>query len=193
MMRFQQGFRLHFLNKNKAERNRKALLFLTSIIDFNEPLDDRLKAIALSVDECRLIHSYQSLKQTQTDIFAESTVITPLDIHRFFKAGGSSGIDLVVMMLADYCSKIGSDFSMEGWLDLLERCRTLVEAWFTKPKLINPTPLIRGDEIINEFNLEEGPLIGRLLEQLVEKQVQGEIKSIGDAFAWLKNELRGEK
>ncbi len=50
-------------------------------------------------------------------------------------------------------------------------------------------PLLKGDEIINEFNLEPGPLIQELLVELRHEQIEGAVKDKKEAMAFVKKYL----
>lgn len=190
MGRFKEFFRAHYLRKNNAGRDRKSLLQLASIIEPGEWLEESLRAVALSVDEIREICVIKTYSTAMSNILQNDATPTPIEAYHFFKAARSAGIDLVVTALADYSAKIGSEFSQVEWLRILGYCGSLVEAWFTKPELIDPIPLLNGDALIREYNLEQGPMIGALLEQLKEEQVRGTIKTVNDASQWIMNKLR---
>jgi putative nucleotidyltransferase with HDIG domain len=58
-----------------------------------------------------------------------------------------------------------------------EECRAEFES---KPK-----PLLTGQDIINTLKLKPGPEIGKVLDELMEKQLAGEIKTREEALDWL--------
>ncbi|MFH1858166.1 MAG: CCA tRNA nucleotidyltransferase [Candidatus Omnitrophota bacterium] len=69
-----------------------------------------------------------------------------------------------------------------------------LENWeFLKKKLeeysqeeIRPKPLLTGGDLL-ALGFRQGPLIGEILEQLYERQLEGEILSKEQAFHWVKN------
>ncbi len=189
MGRFKQDFTRHYLTKNNSGRDRKSLLQLAAIIDHGAGLEEALRALALSVDEIRDVCNLRKCSGAWSILLRNESPLIPIEIYRFFRTAGSTGVDLAVKTLAEYSTKIGSEFSQDEWLRILSLCGTLLEAWFTKPELIYPAPLLNGDALIREFNLESGPMIGELLEQLIEEQVGGFIKTENQASQWIRSKL----
>ncbi|MCK5318626.1 MAG: hypothetical protein KAJ55_11955, partial [Anaerolineales bacterium] len=58
-------------------------------------------------------------------------------------------------------------------------------------EIIDLEPLLAGEEIISEFILKPGPMIGKLLQRLVELQVTGKLKTRDQAFASVREMLAG--
>ena len=75
------------------------------------------------------------------------------------------------------------ELSPEKWRLILEKFEFLWEAWWNKKsEIIDPIPLLNGDEIAAEFHLTPGVLIGKCLDFLKEEQAAGSIKSRNDAI-----------
>ena len=69
--------------------------------------------------------------------------------------------------------------------------RCLLENYWEKPEeTVAPPRLINGLDMMNEYQLEAGPLIGQLLEAIREAQATGQVSTREEAFAfgreWLK-------
>ena len=103
-------------------------------------------------------------------------------IYRYYRDAGDAAIDNLYLNLADYLAARGPDLSDSEWA---EHCRTIrhildggagPEAQERLPRLID------GHDIMNNFRLEPGPQIGRLLELVSEAQASGEIASRDDAI-----------
>jgi hypothetical protein len=110
------------------------------------------------------------------------------DAYRFFKTTGSSGIALTILYISRIIARQEQVFDPDLLQKLLERTEFLWEAWWNKyDEIVNPEPLVNGDEIIHRFQLSPGPIIGKCLEKLKEGQVAGEIISREDAFILLIN------
>jgi tRNA nucleotidyltransferase/poly(A) polymerase len=112
--------------------------------------------------------------------------------YRFFNACGPAGVDVCLLSLADTWATYGPTLPQNVWTHQLDVVRILLEAWWEKPKEnINPPPLLRGYDLIQEFALKPGPHIGQLLNLLREAQAAGELHSREDALqyvrAWLKD------
>jgi hypothetical protein len=52
-----------------------------------------------------------------------------------------------------------------------------------------PAPPVRGDELIRELELEPGPKVGELLEQLREETFVGEVRTREQALEWARQAL----
>ena len=49
-----------------------------------------------------------------------------------------------------------------------------------------PVPLLTGTDLIDQFGLEQGPPIGRLLAALSEAQATGQVTTHEDAQEWVR-------
>jgi tRNA nucleotidyltransferase/poly(A) polymerase len=49
-----------------------------------------------------------------------------------------------------------------------------------------PKPLLTGEEIMEELHLKPGRDIGKILEEMEEKQLGGELKTKKQALTWIK-------
>jgi len=59
----------------------------------------------------------------------------------------------------------------------------LLEAFFNRrDEIINVEPLLSGEEIISEFNLKSGPVIGELLQRLIEIQIAEKLNTRDQAL-----------
>ncbi|MCK4801788.1 MAG: hypothetical protein KAS84_07340, partial [Anaerolineales bacterium] len=68
--------------------------------------------------------------------------------------------------------------------------RSVLEGWWEKrDQWIDPPSLMNGDDLQAEFDLDPGPEIGKLLEELREAQVQDGIQSRDKAKKFLKKLL----
>ena len=181
MGQYQEEFRRHFQTKNESDRDRKALLHLSSIMERDVGTESDLRALALSAEEIRVIMDIIANREAVTDLLKTAHETAPLERYHYFKQTGSAGVDLVVLALAG----IGGDFSQEQWMPFLINCGTLIDTWVNHPEQINPVPLLNGDDLIRDYHLEEGPEIGLLLEQMKEKQVAGKLQTRADARQWV--------
>jgi poly(A) polymerase len=107
-------------------------------------------------------------------------------IYRFFK---ESSLDQCFLWLSDLFRLPATEHSTQSWLDALEKCEQLVEAWVEKPELLSPTPLLNGKDLMLYFDLPPGKLLGSLLEALLEEQAAGTITSREEALQWVENHL----
>ena len=195
LQKYEENFREHFLVENSASRTRKALLFLTALLDTksDEMQERNFEALALSVEELNCIMNFHRGYAECARLLHSSERPTAVEIYDFYRLTASSGVDLVVSNLAEYRTRIGAEFSNNEWLQRLTLAETLLKAWWEQPELIRPVPLLDGDEIIQSGQLPPGPIIGEILEALVYMQIAGSVKTKKEAFAWLASWLDKRK
>ena len=106
-------------------------------------------------------------------------------IYRFFRDTGEAGIDLVLLGLADLRGIHEHTLTQEKWKAALDSARILLENYWEKPEeTVAPPRLLDGNEAKAEFNLQQGPIIGQLLEALSEAQATGEVLTHEEALAF---------
>ena len=54
------------------------------------------------------------------------------------------------------------------------------------PDLVNPQPLLSGQEVSRALGIHPGPALGRAMDAVTEAQVRGEIRTAGGAKRWLR-------
>jgi poly(A) polymerase len=111
-------------------------------------------------------------------------------IYRFFRDSGEAGIDLVLLGLADLCGTQGPKLTQETWDAGLNVAHILLENYFEKPEeTIAPRRLLNGNDLMNEFNLEPGRVVGELLEAVREGQATGKVITREDAISFAREWL----
>ena len=120
---------------------------------------------------------------------ANGELPTQRSIYRFFRDVGEAGVDVLFLALADYLASRGPLASMEEWRG---HCRLMdyILAEHDKQQVkVLPVKLIDGDDIMDEFDLAPGPLVGRLLAIVNEAHASGEISTREEALALVQTEL----
>jgi len=138
---------------------------------------DRLSSI--------LRHHLRPLLLTQTGALPSRRAV-----YRFFRDCKASGVDVCLLSLADVMATYGPTLPKDMWISHLDTLRALLEAWWERKETdVAPTALINGNDLIETFGVEPGPLIGYLLEAIRESQAADELISRDDALqfanAWL--------
>jgi hypothetical protein len=78
----------------------------------------------------------------------------------------------------------------EAWQRRLATTRLLLEAFFRdRSRNVTPLPLLNGRQVMAELGLKPGPRIGEVLEALREAQATGEVGTVDEARAWLRNHV----
>ena len=101
---------------------------------------------------------------------------------RFFRKTTQAGVAVIVLALADGQSINGfyKDPTLYG--KLTSTVRAMLEFYYIELKAEKPQRYINGNDIIDNFPLEQGPIVGRLLESVEEAVVEGIVKSREDAM-----------
>jgi poly(A) polymerase len=116
--------------------------------------------------------------------------ISGREAYRFFKQAGKAGIEACLLWLG---WTLAEDPTPAGaaWRDRLALVAALWQAYFIEPdKVVNPPPLIRGDELAAALGLEPGPILGQLVEHIREAQAAGEISDRAQALALARRVLK---
>jgi poly(A) polymerase len=108
-------------------------------------------------------------------------------IRRYFLDLGPTGIAVALISLADHLAMRGPEPLLSTWEKHLAVVRLLLIRYIRERQSILPPRLIQPDELMYRFNLQPGPLIGRLLEMIAEAQTEGTVHSRNEAL-WLVEE-----
>jgi poly(A) polymerase len=118
--------------------------------------------------------------------------LTSLEIYRYFREVGEVGIDICLLSLADLLATYGSTIPDERLERQLLVVHQLFDAWWNCPeKKIKPMSIVTGSDLISEFYLQPGPLVGLYLEKIREEQVQGTVKTRKEALNFIKSIIDG--
>jgi putative nucleotidyltransferase with HDIG domain len=112
-----------------------------------------------------------------------STPLTPRAVYRFWRHTGSAGVDICLLAIADYLGTYGVTLDSKKWTSYLEVPQTLLIQYFVRREAsIDPPALITGEDLLRQFQLQPGPQIGSILEQIREAQAVGEITTKQEAL-----------
>ncbi len=152
--------------------------------DFNLSNDeiDRLKVI---IENHMRFHAFSSRME------GEKQEPSRKAIYRFFRDSGEGGVDLVLLGLADLRGTRGHTLTQETWSAALDIARLLLENYWERPEeTVAPPRLLNGLDVIKEYKLEQGPIIGQVLEAIREAQATGKVSTREEALnfgrEWLK-------
>lgn len=101
---------------------------------------------------------------------------------RLYRAFGREVIGLLILFLADLQATQGPERSPDDLPLALRRVNAMLDFCFEAEEE-PPRPLLTGTDLLEEFDLSSGPLIGRVLEHLWELQAEGTLHTREDAIA----------
>lgn len=103
--------------------------------------------------------------------------------YRFFKDTQAAGVDICLLSLADTLGTYGHTLPPQIWKEQVEVVRSLLEAWWDrKEEQVSPPALLDGNDLMREFALQPGQLVGRLLDGIREAQATGVVQNQRQAF-----------
>jgi poly(A) polymerase len=125
------------------------------------------------------VHQHADLESLQ-----RSLPLPPRAIYRFFRQAGEAGVEAVLLSLAHFLSTHPPSPPLQAWALRVDVARALLEAYFeARDRVIDPTPLINGQDLLEVLGLEPGPKVGRLLEAIREAQAAGEVQTHAQALS----------
>ncbi len=103
-------------------------------------------------------------------------------IYRLFRdtssKGGHAGVAVALHALADHQATYPPGQGQAEEAALMEVVIKLLAAYFEqRQQVVDPPPLLTGHDLIEQFHLKEGALIGLLLRRLKEAQASGQINT----------------
>ena len=220
--RYREQFAAHLASSLNANRSLRGLLFLAALYhDVAKPAckttgeDGRIRfwghdeqgveivaaranALHLSNDEIQrlrlIIRNHMRIHFHSNRLEAEHKTPSRRAIYRFFRDSGKAGVDLVLLALADTRATRGHTLTQGTWAAELDICRILLENYWERPsETISPPRLLDGNELMVEFNLIPGPLVGELLEVIREAQATGKVNTREEALAFAREWLEEPK
>lgn len=146
----------------------------------------RGKALHLSNAEITRLRTIAMHHMRPMQLGKEGKTPTPKAIYRFFRDTGESGIDICLLSLADMLGIYGPDLNQEKWNHHVDVIRHIFDAyWEDREKVYSPSAILNGEDVMKELGLTPGPLIGKLLEQVREAQVDGLVATKEEAIRFL--------
>ena len=200
--RYRKQLHEHLHTSLNPERNLRGLLFLAALYhDAGKPITRQVDETGrIRFFEHEQVSAEQAaqrgrlLRLSNTEIERLTVIVrnhmrplllaqsgappTRRAIYRYFKACGAAGIDVGLLSLADCLAAFGSTLPHETWARHLLVVRTLFEAWWENPEqAVSPPSLLNGYDLMRNFDLQPGPVVGQLLEAIQEAQAAGQINS----------------
>jgi putative nucleotidyltransferase with HDIG domain len=115
---------------------------------------------------------------------AQTPALSRRATYRFFRDTGGAGLDITILALADQLALAVREGVDSRWQRLLEVVAQLHRHYFEHySETVKPSPILDGRELMELLQIQAGPQIGRLLDQLLEAQAAGEVTTREEAMA----------
>lgn len=112
-------------------------------------------------------------------------------IFHYFKETGEVGILTALFALADLRVAHGKNLSDERWQRALNACQMVLDGWFRHYReWIDPPLYLKGNDLIRDFGMRQGPLIGRYLDALREAQAVGDVTEKAQAQEFIQTLIK---
>lgn len=216
---FFEQFTKHFAESLNADRSVRAALFFAALYHDNQKpatktveytgrirffdhdvrgavvAEERGRVLHLSNDEVEriglIVRHHMRFHFFTSRLEGEKKEPSRKAIYRFFRDSGEAGVDLVLLGLADVRGTQGPALTLETWTAALEIARILLENYWEKPQeVIDPPRLLNGNELMSELGLEQGRVVGQLLEAIREGQATGNIQNREQALEFARDYLK---
>jgi putative nucleotidyltransferase with HDIG domain len=114
-------------------------------------------------------------------------------IYRLFRDSSGAALEagpaVVLHAIADHYGTYPPGEGQEAEDDLMKVVNRLLQAYFEqRDKVISPPLLLTGHDLISQFGIKEGKLIGQLLRQLKEAQAVGTVSTKEEALEFVEKE-----
>ncbi len=143
---------------------------------------DRMQALRFSRAETDAVAQIIRAHLRPSNLADAPGGVTGRAAYRFFKATGDSGVEVVLLALADHLSIWGPNLQPDRWSRRLEAARRLLTYHSQRVAQAGLPRLVTGDDLIRELGLSPGPQIGRLLEAIQEAQADGSVRTREEAL-----------
>jgi poly(A) polymerase len=105
---------------------------------------------------------------------------------RFFRAAEEDSIALILLALADKRATRGPLTSEESQVVFRNYLMKVMEDYFFQKELVKPTRLLNGNEVMQILNISSGPVVGEILKELEEAQVENKVRNKKEAEGFIK-------
>ena len=100
-------------------------------------------------------------------------------VFRYYREVGDAAIATLYLNMADYLAARGPLLEHDDWREHCDLMAYILNATFETPAAPR---LITGSDVMDEFAIGPGPLVGRLLDAVTEAQAASEVETRDDAM-----------
>lgn len=150
-----------------------------------EKIAERLR---LSANESKSL-SRQVGAHMRPGNLGHTPVLTDRAIYRFFRDLQGDAVGLLMVALGDHLTYLSSRVRRSRKDPVYLTIRKLLAHFFLKPDVVEPPPIIDGNDLMKFLKIKPGPNVGMLLSAVREAQAAGEVKTKKEALALAKSLL----
>lgn len=121
---------------------------------------------------------------------SQNKVITDKAIWRFFRDTLDEGVGVLLVSLADYYAYRRQAESQKDIENHRKAIRKILYRYFIHKEVVKPKLLLNGTDVMGNFSLAQGPMIGKLLRDLEEAQAEGKIRTKKEALIFIDSILK---
>ena len=100
-------------------------------------------------------------------------------LFRYYRVVGDAAIATLYLNMADYLAARGPLLERDEWREHCDLMAYILNATFETPAAPR---LINGSDVMGEFAIGPGPLVGKLLDAVTEAQAAGEVETRDEAM-----------
>lgn len=179
-----------FFDKTLAlYHSRRMLLSYASIVceltDDIEQIRQWCVRLAFSSTELAFVMSAIQSRKYLID-FPNVLNCSDVDIYRYFRQFKEGGVAGFALYLACMYSEREIPDAYKHWCDRVVFIQNMISAYFSRyMEVIDPKPLMSGNDIQTLLQIPAGPMIGKAKNALIEAQISGSVRTISEAESFL--------
>jgi len=149
-----------------------------------------MRRLRFSARETAFVRTLVAQHLRPVQLAAVGEVPTMRAIYRFHRDLREAAPAVLLLALADAAGSRGPMMTREAWAHHARYMNSLLVRLREAEGIVRAPRLLTGHDIMMEFGLSEGPLVGRLLEDLREAQATGEVHGREAALAFVRSRLQ---
>jgi len=143
----------------------------------------RLAQLRLSSRGIALVAKMVEQHLRPANMSQDGQLPTSRAIYRYFRDLGDAAIDTLYLALADYLAAKGPELVLDQWADHARMMAHILQMGTEQSSWATPDRLVTGHDLMQQFSLTPGPLVGALLEKIDEARATGEITTREEALS----------
>jgi poly(A) polymerase len=149
-----------------------------------------LRRLRFSSREVEFVHAMIDAHMRPLQLWQQGEP-TRKAVYRFFRDTGDAGVDTLFLSLADHLATSGPQVTLDEWRPHVSVVNYMLQKRFLDRKVVAPEKLIGGEDLMGALEIEPGPLLGELLEEVREAQAAGEVATREEAITLARRRLEG--